>query len=86
MHYLEENNQSGLLLLIDFEKAFDSIEWKFLIKALESFNFGPSICEWFKCLYTKASSCVINNGHLSDFFILNVVVRKGIRYLLICLL
>ena len=27
MHYLEENNMDGLLLLVDFEKAFDSIEW-----------------------------------------------------------
>jgi hypothetical protein len=29
MHYLEENNKTGLLLLVDFEKAFDSIEWLF---------------------------------------------------------
>jgi hypothetical protein len=40
MHYLEENNKTGLLLLVDFEKAFDSIEWLFLKKALNSFNFG----------------------------------------------
>ena len=32
MHYLEENNKTGLLLLVDFEKAFDSIEWLFLKK------------------------------------------------------
>ena len=37
MHYLEENDMDGLLLLVDFEKAFDSIEWKFLQKALNSF-------------------------------------------------
>ena len=38
------NDMDGLLLLVDFEKAFDSIEWTFLQKALDSFNFGPSIC------------------------------------------
>ena len=32
MDYLEENDMDGLLLLVDFEKAFDSIEWKFLRK------------------------------------------------------
>jgi hypothetical protein len=53
MHYLEENYLDGLLLLVDFEKAFDSIEWEFLIKALKSFNFGPSICKWFKTLYAE---------------------------------
>jgi hypothetical protein len=38
MHYLEENNKTGLLLLVDFEKAFDSIEWLFLKKALKPFS------------------------------------------------
>ena len=66
MHYLEENDLDGLLLLVDFEKAFDSIEWEFLIKALKSFNFGPS--KWFKTLYAESNSCVINNGHMSNFF------------------
>jgi hypothetical protein len=46
MHYLEQHNKTGLLLLVDFEKAFDSVEWKFLKKALSSFNFGPSVCKW----------------------------------------
>ena len=48
MHYLEENDMDGLLLLVDFEKAFDSIEWKLLRKALINFNVGPPICNWFE--------------------------------------
>lgn len=77
MHYLEENNKSGLLLLIDFEKAFDSIEWDFITKALQSFNFGNSFCKWFKILYSGAKSCVINNGHMSNFFDLERGCRQG---------
>jgi hypothetical protein len=46
----------GLLLLVDFEKAFDSIEWKFLQKALNSFNFGPSICKWFETFYVDTNN------------------------------
>ena len=30
MQYTEEHNISGLLLLIDFEKAFDSLSWNFI--------------------------------------------------------
>jgi hypothetical protein len=30
MEYAEENDIPGLFLLIDFEKAFDSISWNFL--------------------------------------------------------
>ena len=77
MHYLEQNNIQGLLLLVDFEKAFDSIEWDFLKKALQSFNFGPSICKWFKTFYTDSNSCVINNGHMSSFFNLERGCRQG---------
>ena len=58
MHNLEEKNHEGLLLMIDIENAFDPIALYFLEKALESFNFGPSICKWF-----EISSCVINNGY-----------------------
>ena len=42
-NYTEQNNIPGLLLLIDFEKAFD---WSFIQKALKNFNFGPTICRW----------------------------------------
>ena len=38
------------LLLLDFEKAFDSVEWKYMYKILEKFNFGPSFQNWLKCI------------------------------------
>ncbi|WP_419595708.1 reverse transcriptase domain-containing protein, partial [Thiolapillus sp.] len=34
IHYTEKRNVSGLLLLIDFEKAFDSVSWSFIKKTL----------------------------------------------------
>jgi hypothetical protein len=77
IHYPEQHNKTGLLLLVDFEKAFDSVEWKFLKKALSSFNFGPSVCKWFELFYSKAKSCVINNGHMSIFFSLERGCRQG---------
>jgi hypothetical protein len=77
MHYLEQHNKTSLLLLVDFEKAFDSVEWKFLKKALSNFNFGPSVCKWFELFYSKAKSCVINNGHMSIFFSLERGCRQG---------
>ena len=38
MKFTDEKNIPGLLLLIDFEKSFDSPSWYFLYKALET---GP---------------------------------------------
>ena len=68
---------SGILLFIDFEKAFDSIEWDFLYQSLEAFNFGPTLIRWIKTFYNNVSSCVINNGLFSEQFKLERGVRQG---------
>ena len=71
------DNIPGMAIFIDFKKAFDSVDWNFLAKVLEAFNFGPQIRKWIKTFYTDISSCVINNGHASEFFNLQRVVRQG---------
>ena len=40
LHITEEKQIPGLLMLIDFEKAFDSVSWDFLYAVLKFFNFG----------------------------------------------
>ena len=47
----EDEEMPGLLILLDFEKAFDSLEWSFISKSLEFFGFGESIIYWFQTLY-----------------------------------
>ena len=51
MFYTKEKNLSGLLLAIDFEKAFDSLDWIFLNKVLSAFNFGQSFIKWVNTFY-----------------------------------
>ena len=46
-----ENNIPGLLLFINFEKAFDSLEWSFIYKSMRFFGFGPSIITWIRAFY-----------------------------------
>ena len=64
---IENNNSSGILLL-DFEKAFDSVEWPFLISVLRKFNFGEQFIRWIEVLYSTPKICIKNNGHLSNYF------------------
>ena len=41
-------------------------------------NFGPDISNWFKIIYDQVvSSCVLHNGHASEFFHLELGVRQG---------
>ena len=39
MEYTRINQVPGLMVAIDFEKAFDSLSWNFLSNTLRSFNF-----------------------------------------------
>ena len=48
MKFTEEQQIPGLILLIDFEKAFDSLSWNYLHKALQHLNFGESVRQWVK--------------------------------------
>ena len=58
MNYTEENSIPGLLLLIDFEKAFDSLSWQFILKALKFLNFGHSLIRWVDIFYKNITSAV----------------------------
>ena len=77
MKLTDEKNIPGLLQLIDFEKAFDSLSWNFLHKALEHLNFGDSIRKWVKVCYKNISSAVSVSGHLSAFFNIESGCRQG---------
>ena len=65
----KKQNIPGLLLSIDFEKAFDTVSWKFISKVLDYFNFGRSIKTWISLFQNGAESCILQNGFMSDFFL-----------------
>ena len=50
MHYLEKNQLPGLLMLVDFQKAFDSVSWLFLNNVLKFYNYGRDFCHWINVL------------------------------------
>ena len=43
MKYCKNNNILGLLMLIDFEKAFDSVSFDFISKTLGRYNYWYTI-------------------------------------------
>lgn len=77
MDFVQENDIPALLILVDFEKAFDFLDWNFIEKSLTFFNFGNSIKHWIKVLYKDISSYVINNGWTTDPIHPTRGVRQG---------
>ena len=77
MFFTKECNLPGILINVDFSKAFDSVNWLFLYETLKKFNFGPSFIKWIKLFYSDVKSCISNNGNLSRSFKLERGVRQG---------
>ena len=75
--YSKRNGWAGMLVAIDFEKAFDTVNFNFLIRTPHKFNFGPSFIQWIRVLYKHSSSCVMNNGFTTGPFPLGRGVRQG---------
>ena len=67
----------GLLLAIDIEKTFDSLEHDFLIAVLEKYGFGGEFLNWIKILLNGQQSCVINGAHTTRYFKLERGTRQG---------
>ena len=77
MEQTKLQNIPGILLLLDFPKAFDTIEWPFIQNTLNLLNFGDGIKRWVSTFYTSPESAVLNNGFSTNYFQLSRGVRQG---------
>ena len=69
-------NIPGILLQLDFRKAFDTIKWDFIQRTIALFNFGESIQRWISIFYVNTESAVLNNGFCTNYFRLSRGVRQ----------
>ena len=68
VNYAKRKQLDALLISIDFEKAFDRVEYSSLYKVLRWFNFGEQFIKWVKLLFTDMELCTVNNGYSSEYF------------------
>ena len=64
----KNKKKTGLLLLIDFRKAYDSISFKFIGNALLYLGFGNNYIKWINILLNKFKACVNYAGNISELF------------------
>ena len=59
----------AVIVAIDFEKAFNRVEYKALKSIMKWYNFGPNFINYVMLLFKDFRLVTINNGHSSEPFI-----------------
>ena len=64
----KRSSNAGLVCKLNIEKAYDHVNWKFLLSVLEKMEFGPKWRQWILfCIYT-VRMVVLVNGSPTNFF------------------
>ena len=63
--------------MLDFQKAFESIEWPFMFVVLRKFNFGEQFIRWIQVLYNSPNAKVKNNNHILNSFNIQHGIKQG---------
>ena len=77
LQWAKNNNKTGVLLLIDFEKAYDSLSFSFIKKCLKFYNFGECIIKWVDILLHNFSAVINHCGNVSRKFNIGRGARQG---------
>ena len=64
LEYTDIHNLPDFFLIIDIEKAFDSVDHIFLCSSLKKFGFGTEFTHLITHTLNKQESCFLNDGIL----------------------
>lgn len=72
-----KSNKELMLFKVDFEKAYDSVDWKYLDDVMCKMGFPVLWRKWIKDCVTTATASVLVNGSPTDEFSLQRGLRQG---------
>lgn len=77
IEYAEESSQDYCFLKIDFDKAYDRLEWDFVVLALQCAGFAQKFIAQILTLFGNARARISINGALSPALNLKRSIRQG---------
>jgi hypothetical protein len=69
------SREGGIILKLDFEKAYDKINWDFLFEVIKQRGFCDRWCNWVKAVVASGTLSVKINNSRGSYF----KSRKGVR-------
>lgn len=77
VHEVHRKKESGIILKLDYEKAYDRVSWKFLEEMLMTRGFGAKWRGWISKVVQGGSLCIRMNDENSTFFKPGKGLRQG---------
>ena len=74
INHVNNKRKAALILLIDFKKAFDSIDHRFIDHSLKLFGFGENVRSWISTFFNKRTAFILSGGHPSQ----NITLHQGV--------
>uniref|UniRef100_A0A3B1JFC8 Reverse transcriptase domain-containing protein n=1 Tax=Astyanax mexicanus TaxID=7994 RepID=A0A3B1JFC8_ASTMX len=72
-----EKHDRVAILALDANKAFDQVEWKYILAVIEEFGLGQTFTSWVEMLYLCPKASILTNNDSSPSFFLFRGTRQG---------
>lgn len=74
----QNQNEESVVIALEVEKAFDYIEWRYMLTSLKYFGFVLKFIKLIEVIYAHPQASVITNGDLSHPFHLHLGVSAKV--------
>ncbi|GJV40051.1 putative RNA-directed DNA polymerase [Tanacetum coccineum] len=73
--HMRKIQSKGLIFKVDFEKAYDSLNRRFLIDIMKKIGFGIKWCKWIESCLRSSTVSILVNGSPTD----ELCLERGVR-------
>ena len=77
LNYTHVKKRVGVVLKLDFEKAYDKVNWEFLLECHKLRGFSDTWCNWIKQILLNGTVSIKLNNQVGPYFQSAKGVRQG---------